>query len=259
VKLEIVDTRRNLHRTFSSEAKEQKRPPLPIADRWFPKDQRLEKSPGMHRFVWNLAWGADLSGDEESEYGSPRGPRAVPGNYEVRLTVDGKTWTQPLSVVMDPRSPATAQELEQQLKLGAQIYAEALQSRRILAEIRAVQKQLSDLQPKLAERSDLTKTDQAVTAKVKAILSGDTKDAKDTNTMGVETASAGLGAALRVVESGDRTVPAQALDVYKLASSAMSSRIQEWKALKAAELAQLNEELKKADLTPVSANEGQQE
>lgn len=31
--------------------------PLPIADRWFPEPRRLEKSPGMHRFVWNLAWG----------------------------------------------------------------------------------------------------------------------------------------------------------------------------------------------------------
>ncbi|HET6177303.1 MAG TPA: hypothetical protein VFE61_10240 [Candidatus Sulfotelmatobacter sp.] len=251
VKLEIVDAKRNLHRSFSSEEKEQKRPPLPIADRWFSKPQHLEKSPGMHRFVWDLAWGADVGGDEESEYGSPRAPRAVPGSYEVRLTVDGKTWTQPLSITMDPRSPAKTQDLEQQLKLGEQIYNEVLQCRRVIAEIGSAQKQLSGLNSKLAVRPELKARAEDVTAKIKAILSG---DAEKTNEMGLETASAGLGGALRVVESGDRAVPAQALEVYKLASTAMSKRVDEWKHLKAGRLAQLNEEFGKAGLEPISAS-----
>ena len=32
-------------------------PPLPIAERWFPKPSMLETSPGMHRYVWDLRWG----------------------------------------------------------------------------------------------------------------------------------------------------------------------------------------------------------
>jgi hypothetical protein len=251
VRIEIVDAKRNLNRSFSSEEKEQRRPPLPIADRWFSKPRHLEKSPGMHRFVWNLTWGADGSGDEESDYGSPRGPRAVPGNYEVRLTVDGKTWTQPLSITMDPRSPATTQDLEQQLKVAEQIYTEVLKCRRVIGEIGAVQKQLSDLKPKVRE-SELKASAEDVTAKIKAILSGDGKEPKE---MGLETASAGLGGALRVAESGDRAVPAQALEVYKLASVATSRRVDEWKALKAGRLAQLNEELSKTDLAPISTRE----
>ena len=31
--------------------------------------------------------------------GSVRGPRALPGKYQVRLTVDGKSQTQPLVIV----------------------------------------------------------------------------------------------------------------------------------------------------------------
>jgi photosystem II stability/assembly factor-like uncharacterized protein len=252
VKLEIVDTKRNLRRTFSSEEKEKRRPPLPIAERWFPIPQHLEKSPGMHRFIWNLAWGVEDGGDEESEYGSPQGPRAVPGNYEVRLIVDGKTLTQPLSLTMDPRSPATTQDLEQQLKLGEQIYTEVLECRHLIGEIGSVQKQLSDLKPKLQERTELKTSADDLAAKIKAILSGDEKDAKG---MGLETASAGLGGALRVTESGDRAVPAQALEVYKLASAARLRRVEEWKALKAGRLAQLNEELGKATLAPISSAE----
>src|ERR1700735_1524008 len=61
-------------------------PPVPIAERWFPKPEVLETNPGMHRFVWDLRWGSSggPSMDEESEYRSPRGPKVVPGIYTVR-------------------------------------------------------------------------------------------------------------------------------------------------------------------------------
>ena len=122
IKLEIFDASQNLVQTFSSDDPRVQHPPRPIAERWFPKPEILETTPGTHRFVWNLAWGnaspkpaAQPAGDE---YRSPRGPRAVPGAYQVRLTIDGKTLTQPLKIVMDPRSPATARDLEQQLAAG---------------------------------------------------------------------------------------------------------------------------------------------
>jgi hypothetical protein len=108
--LEIIDSQQKLVRRFSSEDKRpEKHPPLPIAERWFPKPEALETNLGMHRFVWDLTW-ASSGGpgvDEESEYRNPRGPKVVPGVYTVKLTVDGKPHTQPLEVVMDPRSPAT--------------------------------------------------------------------------------------------------------------------------------------------------------
>ncbi len=251
VKLEIVDAKRDLHRTFSADEKEQQRPPLPIADRWFPKPQHLEKLPGMHRFVWNLAWGTNADADNESEQGSLRGPRAVPGTYEVRLTVDDKIWTQPLSIVMDPRSTATAQELEQQLKFGEQIYTEALQCQRVIREIGSVQKQIADLQPQLAEHPDLKGNTEQITMRIRAILSG---EEKEPHTTGLETANAGLGAALRVVQSGDRTVPAQALEIHKFASAAMSGGVEEWEVLKNGQLVRLNEELTKAGLAPISTS-----
>ena len=70
IKLEILDDKQNLVRTFSSDdTTEQKRPALPIADRWLPKPEILETTPGMHRFVWNLAWGtpSGKAADQSSE------------------------------------------------------------------------------------------------------------------------------------------------------------------------------------------------
>ena len=151
VKLEIFDARQTLVRTLSAGDKEKTLPPMAIAERWLPKPEALDKTAGMHRFVWNLAWsssGGDREPQDEDDFFAPRGPRVVPGTYEVRLTVDGKTWTQPLIVTMDPRSAATPEELEKQLALGRQIYAETVRSGRAFAEIQAVQKQLSDCRAK---------------------------------------------------------------------------------------------------------------
>ena len=82
----------------------------------------------------------------------------MPGIYQVRLTVDGQTQTQPLKVIMDPRSPATSDVLQQQLQLGQQIFAEVIKARRTLAEIGSVQKQLGDTEPKLGEQNPALKS-----------------------------------------------------------------------------------------------------
>ena len=250
VKLEIVDSKRNLTRTFTSGIRrEQRRPPVPIAERWFPKPQVLETSAGMHRFVWDLRWSDGDSGDEQSEYGAPRGPRAVPGTYEVRLTVDGKTWTQPLAVTMDPRSNATAQDLEQQLGLGRKIYADTIEGRRLLAEINSVRKQLSDVQSKLNDHGGVAASIIDADDQIKRILSGD----EDTNHItGLQTANTALASALRVVESGDRTAPAQSLELYREGGAAVNHASQSWNSLKTTLLPQLNRQLQQANFAPIT-------
>ena len=254
VKLEILDAKRNLIRSFSSGDKQApKYPPLPIAERWFPAPLVLEKTAGMHRFVWNLALGGSGETDDdeiEDEYGAPHGPRATPGDYEVRLTVDGRTQTQPLKVGMDPRSTATALELEQQLDLGRKIYADTLQSRRALAEINSVQKQISDLQTKIpAEQADLKASATEAAAAMQKILAG------SDGAMGLEKANTGLASALRVVESSDRTVPEQAVELYKMSSEAMKAEVREWKQFKTTRLPQLNRQFEQAKMPPIAIAE----
>jgi photosystem II stability/assembly factor-like uncharacterized protein len=263
IKIEVLDEKENLVRSFSSDdARQQKHPSRPIAERWFPKPEILETSPGMHRFVWNLAWGnpgakgADQS--SEDEYRTPRGPRAVPGTYQVRLTIDGKTLSQPLKIVMDPRSPATARDLDQQLQLGRQIFTEAISSRQALSEIRSVQKQLSDLEPKVGrDHADLKSAVSQLETEIRKILAGSEDPAS--NAVGLENASAGLASALAVVESGDRAVPAQAIALYHESSEALKLRIADWNHVKTNWLPQLNQHLRERNMTPIAISEIVQE
>ncbi|MGO9519787.1 MAG: hypothetical protein ACLPND_22345, partial [Candidatus Korobacteraceae bacterium] len=69
-------------------------------------------------------------------------------------------------------------------------------------------------------------------------------------TTGLESASAGLAAALRVVESGDRTVPSQAMELYRESDEAAKAETAEWTRLKSTQLVQLNDALQKAGFRP---------
>src|SRR5215472_8728324 len=245
LKLEIFDAQHELVRSFSSEtARPAQHPPVPIAERWFPKPQILDQAAGMHRFVWNLAWGGEGpdSGGEE-EYAAPRGPRAAPGDYEVRLTIDGKVFTQPLHITMDPRSTATPEDLAQQVKLGREIFTEALEARKAVSAIRKMQKQLSDLQPKLQQKVDLKASAEVASNELKTIVSGDSSIG-----MGLDKANTGLSAALRVVESSDRPVPAQALEVYHDSSAAAKLALAKWNDIQSKRLPELNHLLDGANL-----------
>jgi len=65
---------------------------------------------------------------------------------------------------------------------------------------------------------------------------------------GLSAASSGLASALSVVESGDRSAPAQALDVYHLSAEAAKSSLADWKSLQSGALAQLYQALQSAGL-----------
>ncbi len=148
VKLELFDAKGALVRRYvSSEKKAKAHQPLPIAPEWFPPPVSVETSAGMHRFVWDLRWNSSGTGEEfeDEEYGAPQGPRVTPGQYQVRLTVNGTAVTESLQVQMDPRSKATGVELEQQLSLGLQIFAAVRSSRQALAELNAVKANLGKL------------------------------------------------------------------------------------------------------------------
>lgn len=60
---------------------------------------------GINRFVWNLRYPgpAKVSARDLHPWQREDGPLVVPGDYVVRLTVDGHEQTQPFSVTIDPR------------------------------------------------------------------------------------------------------------------------------------------------------------
>jgi len=256
VKLEIFDPNHKLVRRFSSSQKrEEQYPPLPIAERWPPKPVVLENSAGAHRFVWDLRWSSSGTSEEVEDegYGAPRGPRAVPETYQLKLIVDGEILTQNLKVEIDPRARATAAELQEQLRLGLEIFGEVHRARRALAEIGAVKKRLSEVKQQLAGKNP--EILEQVTAVETAIMHIERGSKAPNATAGLETASNGMSSALRVVEGSDRAIPSQAIDVYRESDDAAKRAIAEWSQIKAAELTKLNNALLHAGIDTIQVSE----
>jgi photosystem II stability/assembly factor-like uncharacterized protein len=257
VTLDIFDASDKLVRRFvSGPSKEAPHPPLAIAERWLPKPMPLESTAGSHRFVWDLRWGRSGAngGEEEEGFGAPRGPRAVPGSYQVKLTVDGVSFTQSLQVQMDPRAQVTPAELNEQLRLGLEVFAEVQRSRKTLAEMGAVRKRLTEVKAKVPPKNIRLLTQVAnLEAAIIRIEKGE-KTAIST-IAGMDAANSGLAAALRVVESSDRTVPSQAIELYQEADRVNQAGISEWTQIKSTQLASLNEALKKAGAGTIQISE----
>ena len=82
--------------------------------------------------------------------GETRGPRIVPGNYQVKLTVDGATLTASFEVKPDPRLTTTAAEYAKQLDLALKIRDKLNETHNGILQIRDVRRQIDDLVKRIA-------------------------------------------------------------------------------------------------------------
>jgi photosystem II stability/assembly factor-like uncharacterized protein len=85
-------------------------------------DSLVAARAGVNRFVWNLRY-PDVKHIEDIivDYGTVSGMQLLPGTYTVRLTADGKSFTQPFTVVNDPRTSVTPTALQSQLAAWSQL------------------------------------------------------------------------------------------------------------------------------------------
>jgi hypothetical protein len=152
VVLEIYDSLGKLVRHYSSAE-----PPPPLPDPatnaplplyWYRAPQALPASAGMHRFTWDVHYqplpgrGGGRGGGQlpiaavpHDTVPAPTTPWVAPGRYVVKLTANGRTYEQPITVKQDPRVKTPAPAMQQVYTLSRAMYdearaaAEALQQR----------------------------------------------------------------------------------------------------------------------------------
>ncbi len=256
VTLQVLNAKGQVLRHFSNADKQTiQRPLLPIAERWFPAPEILETGSGEHRFIWDLATGSsgnDIDGDDIDAASVPAGPRVPPGTYTLKLTVDGKSMERPLQIAMDPRSSATTAVLDRQFALGQAIYLRTLASRKAMAELESVESQMNKLKSSNTNAAELQGVLRIALNKLQTIKNGKADESHKTpKQLGLADANRGLGVALRVVESGDRTAPAQALVIFKQMKQVASEQIAAWQRFKINDLAKVNAALQRAHQAPL--------
>ena len=123
---------------------------------WVRPMQILSAEPGTHRFVWDMHYPPPEALEHEFPISAiyrdtpkyPLGAWALPGNYTMRLTVDDKTYTQPLLVKMDPRIGTSLSGLRRQFEMESGSVEGMNQSYEALLQARSVRTQLKELAAK---------------------------------------------------------------------------------------------------------------
>jgi len=259
VQLEIYDSEGALVRRFASDDPLPKTNPneIPIAVEWVHDATPLSAESGMHRFVWDLHYPLP-KGLRRSFYG-PAGPWALPGNYIVKLTANGKSSSQPLAVKMNPRINASQEALEREFRAAFRLSA-------ALGEISAARLQAEGLQKQIAARS---KESAGAGAELTTALSdlarkvGDLAGVEDREGFGVyelylpgrepslHKVSAALTGLLMIVESADAAPTADAQTAIDKWTTSGTDTLVRWKALQA-DLAAVNSALEKTKLQPLA-------
>src|SRR5260370_18485973 len=121
---------------------------------YWPRPSRsLAATAGMHRTMWDLHY-TPLPGGRGNypiaavPFDTAQALNSLwvaPGKYTIKLTVDGKSYTQPMTVKMDPRVKTSVTDLTTQFTLSKQLYDDVLATQAGMEVIRGVRSQLAKL------------------------------------------------------------------------------------------------------------------
>jgi hypothetical protein len=259
VTLEIVDAAGNTVRRFSSADK-----PEPIREKdfnvptyWMRPARTLTGEAGMHRFVWDLTYPAPdvLSRDypisaivhDTPLY--PLGATALPGKYTVKVTVDGKPYTQSLEIRMDPRVKTSPEDLRRQFDLDRRIADALHRDYEALQQVRSLRKQLKSLQSS-KPRSEIAKQLDSLEAKAAALEGGGggygTSFLSTPEGRSLARLNTGLNALVSALDSADAAPTTQQSATFTDLEKALSEQLSAWDQLKSKDVPELNKQLKKA-------------
>jgi DNA-binding FrmR family transcriptional regulator len=155
VKLEILDSSGKLIRTFANTDRELGGKNLTKAEKAKVKRELLPTRKGLNRYVW------DLSYPDASQFeglilwgGGTQGPRAVPGTYKARLTLNQETQETAFTVLPDPRSKATPEDLQAQFNFLQEVQQKLTETHDAIRDIRTIRGQLNTITGPLKDQAN---------------------------------------------------------------------------------------------------------
>jgi hypothetical protein len=130
---------------------------------------------GMNRLVWDYRYEkptrieSGSRGSREEALENVGGPRAIPGKYQVRLTVGDQTLAEEFSLLVDPRLPVSADELRAQFELKVAIRDRTSETNTAINQIRRLRKQVEDWDERAADRASVHDAAKSLAEQLKGV------------------------------------------------------------------------------------------
>ena len=258
--LEILDAQGKLVRRYAStdkpepsEAELGKTLEVPVY--WVRPSMILSTEPGMHRWVWDLHYtppksdshGYPISAVPRDTPPGPCGPRALPGQYTVRLTVGGHTYTAPLTIKLDPRVKTPPAGLEQQFRMEMRLAEMMDRNFDSTLQARSIREQLA----KLAKQANGSMADsiKALDKKVEDVLGARGGFfAPVSPEVTLERLAGELGGLYGGVDSADAAPTATQTNALPGVERDFAGVMKRWEAIMKSDLPALNRQLRSASL-----------
>jgi photosystem II stability/assembly factor-like uncharacterized protein len=268
VTLEVLDSSGAVVRRYASTDK-----PLPMNELaaqhpipmyWVRPARILSAEAGMHRFVWDLHSTPPQALEQEFPISAivrdtplyPLGARSLPGSYTVKLSVDGKSYTQPLTLKMDPRIHTLLDQLRKQYEMESGAVEGMNTSYESLEQVKSVREQVKELGKEARGKEKLAKNLDALDNEC-AQLEG----AKQHSFYGVpssgkpsenfSTLNQHFAAILAVADSADSAPTTQANAAFQELQASESELRQRWNSIRNSKIPDVNKALSKAGLPAI--------
>ena len=261
VTLDIMDAQGKVVRHLSSKEKKKNDQPPEWPDQ-VETPRTIPAAEGMNRFAWDLHYDDPIETPGAFYYGEgPRGPLALPGEYQVKMTAGGKTQTVPLHLVIDPRIKDAEPVISKQFELSAKTAGRIGDLHQAINEIRNVKTQIDGLHKRfgdderlkaaLAAADDLKKRMAAVEEQlIQVNMKGSEGNLAFPNMLNESFYSFS-----RMVEYADYGPTQPQLDVSKQLDTRLDEQLKKWTQLKTEEVPKIAALIRQVELPAISVGE----
>jgi len=263
VTLEIVDAQGKLIRRFTNTDKpditeeELQKQLIPLY--WARAPRQIATTAGMHRWIWDLHYPAPAAVRHDYPIAAiphntpryPLGPTGQPGTYSVRLTVDGKTSTAPLTIKMDPRVKTSLAGLQKKFEAERHLAGLLHESTHAFLLAESIRDQLGKLAPQAnsAVKTAIEDAQKKLTALLGASGGPFAPPSQEPSLTRLNAAASTLYGAVWQVDAEPTTSQLQALETTDHDSAEVLKR---WNEFKSTGLTALNRQLRQSQAPEIS-------
>jgi photosystem II stability/assembly factor-like uncharacterized protein len=234
-------------------------PRYPDPTLWARQPRVLSNAPGHHRFLWEMQYpqvpgmstGPDA--DQAVPYNTPSvstAPWVMPDMYTVRLIAAGKTFSEPLTIMMDPRVKTPRVELEEQFTVAKAIYDDVMRATAGIHEIAVLRDQLKAR----ADQAPVAAAGISIGSKLDSISGGAGGAGRGGGRGGpagpanLNTVRLGLARIEKQIEGADQAPTEAQVEAWHITAQPLAGLLDQWQQLKRTDLKALNEQLTREHL-----------
>lgn len=238
-------------------------PNVAVPTYWIRPVKGLSSSAGMHRFLWDMHLAPipglrpsyPISAVYRNTPVEPTSPWAMPGKYTVVLTANGKTYSQPLIVQMDPRVKTSTQDLAQQFQLSNQVYEHWRAFTLSAEQVRSLRRELSALKSQ-TQNAELKARIDSLNQKAGDLVGADAPGPAPAIQPTLQSATARLRTLFTVMQAVDLAPTPQVVAAVGVVSREAETLAQTWRKIQTEDIPALNKELGAAGLGLIKIDQG---